>query len=577
MSRVQTMPTNVSLSFAVGLLIAGVAGALSAAAVAPDFGPNVLVFDPSMTNIQSRIDAVFSQQERSQFGSNRCAYLFKPGKYDLDVQVGFYMQVLGLGKTPDGVSIAGAVRSKARWLGNNNATCNFWRSVENLSVTPTPEHSPDIWAVSQATALRRVHVKGALNLWDGGWSSGGFLADCKVDGQVNSGSQQQWLSRNAEWGGWKGANWNMVFVGIVNPPAGRWPEPPYTVIDRTPVIREKPYLYLDDAGRYWVMVPNLATNGTLGTTWASGATPGTPVALDQFYLAHSERDNAASLNAALDAGKNLILTPGIYPLEDSIQIMRPGTLMLGLGYATLQPLNGTAALKIADVDGVKVGGLLIEAGARNSPTLVQVGEPGSRKSHAADPVFLWDIFCRAGGAGAGAADCMVTIHSRDTVGDNFWLWRADHGRGAGWTANPNKNGLVVNGDNVTLYGLFVEHTQEYQTLWNGNGGRVYFYQSELPYDPPSQAAWQHGGVNGYASYKVADTVTTHEAWGLGIYCVFYAAPVLAENAIETPSAPGVKLHHMVTIRLSGRPNSGISHVINGQGAPVITTRKAIVD
>jgi len=208
---------------------------------------------------------------------------------------------------------------------------------------------------------------------------------------------------------------------------------------------------------------------------------------------------------------------------------------------------------------------------------VQVGQPGSRISHAADPIFLWDLFCRVGGAHAAKATCMVTIHSSDVVGDNFWLWHADHGRGAGWTSNPNKHGLIVNGDNVTLYGMFVEHCQEYLTIWNGNGGRVYFYQSEMPYDPPSQEAWKHGEVNGYASYKVADTVTTHVAWGLGVYCVFYAAPVVADNAIETPTVPGVKMHHMVTIRLGGQPNSGINHVINGRGSPVITTRKAGVD
>jgi hypothetical protein len=172
---------------------------------------------------------------------------------------------------------------------------------------------------------------------------------------------------------------------------------------------------------------------------------------------------------------------------------------------------------------------------------------------------------------------MLTIDASDVVGDNFWLWRADHGRGAGWTSNPNKNGLVVNGDDITVYGLFVEHCQEYQTLWNGNGGRVYFYQSELPYDPPSQEAWRHGEINGFASYKVADSVTTHQAWGLGVYCVFYAAPVLAENAIETPTNPGVQMHHMVTVRLSGRKNSGISHVINGTGPAVISNRKAVVD
>lgn len=565
------------IPLAVVLAIGSASVSISDAAAAPDFGPNVLIFDPAMTNIQNQIDAIFRQQERSQFGTNRYVYLFKPGKYELDVQVGFYTQVLGLGKLPDDVAITGAVRCKARWMANNNATCNFWRCVENLSATPTQDQNINIWAVSQATAMRRVHVRGDVNLWDGGWSSGGFLADCQIDGQVNSGSQQQWLSRNSAWGRWQGANWNMVFVGVSNPPAGRWPDPPYTVIDQTPVIREKPYLCLDERGGYVVMVPNLATHGTSGTTWRAGATPGTALPLERFHLARPEKDNATSLNAALSAGRHLLLTPGLYPLEKPLRVTRPGTIVLGLGYPTLQADNGTPALEIADVSGVKVGGLLIEAGATNSATLVQVGEPGSRTSHAADPIFLWDLFCRVGGGRAGQVDCMVTIHSHDTVGDNFWLWRADHGRGAGWTSSPNKHGLIVNGDNVTLYGLFVEHCQEYQTIWNGNGGRVYFYQSEMPYDPPSQEAWRHGEVNGYASYKVADAVTSHEAWGLGVYCVFYAAPVVAENAIETPVTPGVKMRHMVTIRLSGRPNSGIKHVINGTGDPVITTRKAMVD
>jgi hypothetical protein len=549
----------------------------SGQAAAPDFGPNVFVFDPSMSNIQSRIDAIFNQQERSQFGSNRYAYLFKPGKYDLDVQVGFYMQVLGLGRSPDDVAITGAVRSKARWLGNNNATCNFWRSAENLSVKPTQDQNINIWAVSQATALRRVHVKGDMNLWDGGWSSGGFIADSKIDGQVNSGSQQQWFSRNTEFGSWKGGSWNMVFVGTINPPAGTWPEAPCTVIDKTPMIREKPYLFIDEAGRYFVMVPDFGAQETRGTTWANGSISGTPIPIDQFHLSHPETDTAASLNAALNSGKNLLFTPGIYHLERSIRITRAGTVVLGLGYPTLQPVNGTPAVVISDVDGVKLGGILLEAGISNSPTLLQVGEPGNTTSHAKDPVFLYDLFCRAGGALAGKATCFATIHCNDVVGDNFWLWRADHGRGAGWNSNQNKNGLIVNGNNVTIYGLFVEHCQEFQTVWNGNGGRVYFYQSEMPYDPPSQAAWRHGEVNGYASYKVGEAVTTHEAWGLGVYCVFYAAPVVAENAIETPIGPGIKMHHMITIRLGGQTNSGINHVINGTGASVISTRKAIVD
>jgi hypothetical protein len=572
------------LNFASGVLAAVCVhyGSLpaSAQAPAPDLGPNVLIFDPSMTDIQSRIDAIFAKQEAAQFGPDRYAYLFKPGKYDLDVQVGFYMHVAGLGLWPDDVSITGAVRSKARWMRNNNATCNFWRCVENLSVTPTLDNNVNVWAVSQATAMRRVRIRGNMNLWDGGWSSGGFLADSRIDGAITSGSQQQWFSRNSDWGQWRGGNWNMVFVGVTNPPSGTFPDPPYTTIERTPIIREKPYLFIDEAGKYFVMVPRLHSDGSKGTTWTSGAAPspdsGQALSIEQFHIARPDEDNAASLNAALSAGKHLLLTPGIYPLESPINITRPGTIVLGLGYATLMPTAGTPAMLVADVDGVKLCGMLFEANTSESPVLLQIGEPGSGRSHEADPIFLFDIFCRAGGAVAGKADCFLTINSSHVVGDNFWLWRADHGEGAKWDVNRNRNGLIVNGNDVTIYGLFVEHCQEYQTIWNGQRGRVYFYQSEMPYDPPTQQAWMREGVRGYASYRVSDHVTSHEAWGLGVYCVFTAGPIIADTAIEAPKVPGVKLHHLTTIRLSGREGSGIGSVINGEGAAVITTRRAVV-
>ena len=548
-----------------------------AQAAHPDFGPNVLIFDSSMTNIQERVDAVFREQEKSEFGSNRYAFLFKPGDYHLDVKVGFYTEVLGSGTSPDAVSITGAVRSKADWR-KGNATCNFWRCMENLSITPTLDQNIDVWAVSQGTEIRRVHVKGDMNLWDGGWASGGFLADCRIDGWINSGTQQQWFSRNSQFRRWLGGSWNMVFVGTVNPPEGNWPEKPYTTIEETPVSREKPYLFIDSKGGYFVMAPDLTIQETRGATWGKDAsTPGMALAIDQFYLARPERDNAASINAALDHGKHLLFTPGVYHLEDSIHISRPNTVVLGLGYPTLIPDQGTPAMTVSDVDGVEVGGLILEAGVSNSATLLQVGEGRGGISHARNPVFLYDIFCRVGGASVGVCDSMVTLNCNDVVGDNFWLWRADHGAGASWDGNKNRNGLVVNGDNVTLYGLFVEHCQEYQTLWNGNGGRVYFYQSEMPYDPPSPEAWRHGDVSGFASYKVADNVRVHEAWGLGVYCVFYHAPIVAENAIETPAVPGVSIHHMITLRLNGRPKSGIRHVINGTGDSVITRKAAIVN
>ena len=188
--------------------------------------------------------------------------------------------------------------------------------------------------------------------------------------------------------------------------------------------------------------------------------------------------------------------------------------------------------------------------------------------------FLYDLTVRTGGVMPGRNDAGITIYSRNVVADQIWLWRADHGAGASWTGNPTKNGLVVNAEDVTIYGLFNEHHGEYQTLWNGNGGRVYFYQSEIPYDVPSQSAWKAGAGDGYASYKVADTVTTHEAWGLGVYCFFRDAAVKLTNAIEAPAAPGVRFHNMTTIWLTGHTGSEITHIIDGKGDRVYGNKPA---
>ncbi len=546
----------------------------------PDFGTNVLIFDPTMTNIQSQITAVYAQQKYNQFGTQRYALMFKQGQYtNLDVPLGYYTHVIGLGQSPDDTTIIGDLYSDGV-LVNENATVNFWRGAENLAVIPTNSGNWIIWAVSQGTSFRRMHVHGEVDLanhTDGNYASGGFLADSKVDTTISSIAQQQWLSRNDIFGNWAGGVWNMVFVGVSNPPAGTWPTKVYTVITNTPLIAEKPYLYLDSNGVYAVMVPSLQTN-SFGTTWANGPTPGVSIPIGQFYVAHANSDTAASINAALNAGLNLILCPGVYQLASSLQVTNPNTVIYGLGYPTLIPQNGTPALTISDVDGVKVGGLLFDAGPVQSTTLLQVGNGASVLNHSGDPIFLYDISMRVGGAAAGSTLSCVQIDANDVVGDNIWLWRADHGVNSstyGWTVNPSNNGLIVNGDRVTMYGLFNEHHEQYQTLWNGNWGRLYFYQSELPYDPPSQSAWSEApGVNGYASYKVADSVTSHQAYGLGIYGVFInCTNISCYNAIETPTnSQQVNVHHMINVYISGVTSGGgtsqMNHIINGGGDTV---------
>jgi len=553
------------LAFSLALLAIAIAPARAATPTTPDFGPNVLVFSPTTpaADIQTQIDKVYATQRRNEFGPERNAILFLPGDYRVDVPIGFYTQILGLGVAPDSVHITGNVHSDAASR-NNNATTTFWRAAENFSVAPTGGTMQ--WAVSQAAPFRRMHVHGDIVLnQNKGWASGGWMSDTLVDGNVASGTQQQWISRNSEWHSWTGSNWNMVFVGVPNPPEGEWPSPPYTKIAQTPIVREKPFLQVDSSGNYSILVPSLATNSS-GITWHSGTTPGKAIPIAQFYLAHPNRDNAATINAQLAKGKNLILTPGIYELTEPIHVVRPNTVVLGLGFATLRPVNSTAAITTADADGIIISGLLIDAGPTESPVLLQVGPKQNKVSHAKNPISLHDVFFRVGGAGVGRAIVNLEINSNDTIVDHTWIWRADHGAGVGWTSNTSQNGLVVNADNVTIYGLFVEHHQQFQVLWNGNAGRTYFYQSEIPYDPPDQPSYTSApNTSGWASYKVANSVTSHEAWGLGIYSVFRHPDVTLTRAIEVPVNPNVRFHDMITVALDDKGE--ISNVINDTGGP----------
>ena len=540
-------------------------------------GKNVFVFEPGMDmkEVQSLIDSIFARQSarRGEFTINRYALLFKPGMYDLDIKVDYYMEVLGLGASPEDVVINGAVRSNTTH--GNSVLTNFWRSVGNITIIPSV-NSTMVWGVSQAAPLRRVHIKGNLQLYDKGYASGGFLADSKVDGTINSGPQQQWLTRNSDMGKWVGSNWNMMFVGVNGTPSEEWPEKPFTKIKETPVVREKPWLQYDKKG-FEICIPAIQIN-SIGPEWINHAKPEKMLSIKQFYIVKQGVDDAATINSALMKGKNLLITPGRYFLKESIKVTRPGTVIYGIGMATLIPENGNAAIEISDVDGVIVSGLTLDAGKEHSENLFVVGEQGSQKSHSGNPACLYDIFIRVGGPAEGSATSSLVINSNDVIVDHTWLWRADHGNGVGWDRNRGANGLVVNGNNVTIYGLFNEHFQEYQTLWNGNNGRVYFYQSEMPYDPPTADAWKHDGVNGYASYKVSDKVTSHEAWGLGIYNVFYNAPCIVDNAIETPAALENKLHHIIIFWLNGNKESIVKSIINGKGAAVsVSNRKSIME
>jgi hypothetical protein len=564
----------------------GSAAATPSGSGQPDFGPNVLIFDPSMptSDIQATVDAITTQQVDNEMGAQRYALLFKPGTYGsaanpLIIQVGYYTEVAGLGASPADVTINGHVDVYNRCLTPTNciALVNFWRSLSNLTINVMGlsecRSSGNFWAVSQAAPMRRVNVTGGnLTLMDyctagPQYASGGFIADSQT-GFVINGSQQQFLVRDSSIGGWSNGVWNQVFSGVVGAPPQSfsttpYDPPPYTTLATSPVTREKPFLHVDSSGGYSVFVPALR-HDSVGTTWGSGAAAGSSIPIDQFFVA-KPTDDAKAINEALARGENLVLTPGVYHLDKTIKVKRPDTIVLGLGFPTLVPENGITAMTVADVKGVTLAGLLFDAGPMSSAALLEVGTPQAHKSDPNDPTVLHDVFFRIGGASAGKAQTSLVVWSDDVLLDHIWAWRADHGTGVGWTVNTADTGVVVNGDDVTAYGLFVEHYQRYQLIWNGENGRTVFFQNEMPYDPPNQAAWVHDGVNGFAAYKVADSVRTHEAWGLGSYCFFNVDPSIhATRGFEVPVTPGVRLHDLLTVSLGGVGT--IDHVVNDTGA-----------
>jgi hypothetical protein len=556
----------------------------------PNFGANVYVFTPStpQSTIQATVDAVATTQVSNQFGTQRYAFLFEPGTYGsaanpLIFQVGYYTTVAGLGLSPSDVTINGAINVSNQCIdGSCTALVNFWRSLSNLTINVVTAaactSSAEFWAVSQASPMRRVQINGNLFLFDycsgPGFASGGFIADSQfADGTIINATQQQWITRNSNIDGWTNGVWNQVFSGVVGAPAQCFPQVspcsgPYTTLATSPVTREEPYLYLDSNGNYNVFVPAVQRNSS-GASWAAGPSPGSSIRIDKFFIAQPA-DTTETINRALGSGMNLILTPGIYDLDRSIEVTRPDTVVLGLGFPTLIPENGIVSMTTANAKGILISGIIFDAGATTSPALLQVGTGHPRSDNdASDPSAMQDVFFRIGGAVAGSATVSLLVNSNNVILDDIWGWRADHGNGVGWTVNTADTGLVVNGDNVTAYGIFIEHYQKYEVIWNGNGGNDIFLQNEMPYDPPSQAAWMEApGVDGYPALKVANHVTSFNGYGLGSYSFFnQGINIYAANAFEVPSTlPAGSMNDLLTIFLNSTSGSGgILNVINNTG------------
>jgi len=568
-------------------------------------GPNVIVFTPDMpqSDIQNTLDTIAAQQVPNQFGTQRDAILFAPGTYGsaadpLTIMVGYYTSIAGLGQNPNQVVINGSIDVHNQCFGGQTncvALVNFWRSVSNLTINVAGQSGcfagNDMWAVSQAAPMRRVQINGGVTLMDfcdgsPDFASGGFIADSKFTGsQIINGSQQQWITRNSDIDGWSNSVWNQVFCGSPGAPAQSFASnsgdpggaSSYTTLATCPVTEEEPYLYQDQTGAFRVFVPALQ-HQTTGTTWENGNTPGKSLPLSSFYVVNAA-STTRQIDAALRAGDNLLFTPGVYQIPQTIHVTRPDTKIIGIGFPTLVPTNGNITMNVADVKGVNLSGLIFDAGPVNSPVLLKLGTRGSViPGVARDPVTVDDVFFRIGGATAGAATTSLADNIDNSILDDIWAWRADHGAGAGtFTGDPASTGVAVDADNVSAYGLFVEHFLKFETTWSGQHGFVLFFQNENPYEVTDQSAWMaNPHQNGYPAFKVNNDVTNFQGYGMGSYS-FFDQGVDIENAMafQAPQRPGVKFNDIFTFFLNG--SGGIQSVINGVGSPANANNRGARD
>jgi hypothetical protein len=553
----------------------------------PNWPASVSVFGPSDTDIDAVVAAAYNENgghdptNHGQFSDKRFAFLFKPGTYDANVPVGYYTQVLGLGTSPSDVVFTSpnGVYSEEQDYSIGGALSTFWRSAENFKSSAFANWQVGtgmMWAVSQAAPLRRIEVDNDLLLFEyqppipaAGEASGGFFANLKVNGAVQPGSQQQWFARDSTVSKWNGGVWNMVFSGVDGAPASHCSNTgsaPITAVANTPTIAEKPYITIDASGKFSLQVPYLKSNSH-GADHSSSAQS---IGFENVYVT-STTDSASVINAKLAAGLHVVISPGIYKIDTPLVVSHPGQVILGLGLATLISANANVIIQVQDVDNVRIAGILLQAGPPTSsvtPALLQWGTGNGYAGDATKPGILSDVFGRVGGPDGTptspvATTAMFVLHNGHVIIDNTWLWRADHAAGGAVTtsSNPCDHGLIANGDDITAYGLAVEHTLKDLTVWNGERGRTYFYQSELPYGV-TQAEF---GDPGYCGYRVAPNVTQHETWGVGVYCYFRDHVVTVESAIIVPAALEKNFHNPLTVMLNGYGQ--ITHIINELGTP----------
>ncbi|KAL1522524.1 hypothetical protein AB1Y20_017511 [Prymnesium parvum] len=535
--------------------------------------------DPSQAQVDELYDRM--RQESGEYSGARAAILLTRDHTVSRLGVGFFTSVAGV---EAGVAVESleAVDEDGEFLfGPQTSTHGFWRSVEGLDV-----QGRATWSMSQAAPIRRCRFRGDLRLRaDGQYVSGGFISNSIVHGVLHFDGQQQYLARNCQLHqGYTESSLNIVLVGCEGS-LGVASEA-VSQVQSAPRVAEKPFLEWTGRGsgedpssalEHWSIVVPAFGSDVQGVQDAALGARRIPFASAgrRSVLVVEPHHAEAEIHAALSHRhcEALIFAPGIYTLTSPLKITRPGVVLLGLGVATLTCASVHGCVHVGDgLADVRIAGLLLDAGVED---LLAATAPLLRwgSTPAASPGgLLSDVHARltamphqptgalpAAGCTPKRADVMVQLESSGVTLDHSWLWHADHDQCAAADASRcslpyrgtcvsddavSSHGLVVHGDDVTAYGLQIEHHKATLSVWNGRGGRVFMFQAELPYTDPAFSRDQFG-------YFVARDAVPHAAVGVGVYSIFGGCR--QQVAIRMPR--GATLDRALIMQIDGRSDA----------------------
>ena len=157
------------------------------------------------------------------------------------------------------------------------------------------------------------------------------------------------------------------------------------------------------------------------------------------------------------------------------------------------------------------------------------------------------MYFRVGGPHIGKADTALEVNSDNVLIDHTWVWRGDHGVEGftdtdteRWNTNTGRYGAVINGDNVTATGLFVEHFQRYNTVWNGEHGTDDPLPERAAVRPADAGRLDERRRRGLRRLQGRRPgAHPHASTAPGVYVFNQNNPSIhTENGFEVPRAPG---------------------------------------